>query len=955
MMDAGRHPKITLLTNSELVALEGEAGRFRATIRTEPRYVDLERCVGCAACEDVCPVIVPNEFDVGLKARKAIYRPFPQAVPTAYVIDRENCLNGEFLFCQNCVRACDRDAINFDMRTEERTVEVGAVISAIGFKEFDAYGMGSFGYGRFHNVLSGLEFERLLNASGPTRGHVLRPSDGKVPKSLAWVQCVGSRGEAGNPYCSRFCCMNAAKAATLALQHEPDIEKIYVFCTDIRAFGKGYDAFMDRVAREKKITFVRGRPSKIVPTEHGNPILRVEVEGRPQEVEVEMAVLSAGAVPEPTIAGLADVLGIPLGKEGFMLPREVGTTVVESARDGVYLCGGVTGPQVIPEAVASGSAAASGAAMHLGEPELASEDVAAEPVSLGKEPRLGVIVCHCGANIAGVVDVEKLIDAARRLPGVAFAGDELFACADVAQKKIQEAIREHQLTRLVVAACTPRTHEPVFRKAASQVGLNPYLVEMANIRDQCSWVHAGEPGEATRRATDQIKMASARAHLLEPLEPLRVPMERSALVVGGGPAGLEASLSLARRGLKVTLVEQRARLGGLATHPTLGRLYPALAPSRPWIDKRLGALEGVGVEVMLGTKVEDVKGFIGNFEITLAPVDSKGARKLIRSGVIILAIGAALYKPKGRYGYGAYPNVVTNMELEQLLHEGTIESVTGGRKPESVVFIQCVGSREKEGNPGCSRYCCPTTVKQAKELRDLGIEVAVFHRDVRTVDMGTEDLYREARGAGVLFLRVPEGERPGVVGDGTAREVVARDVLLGEEVVVPADLVVLAVGMVPREPDFSVLQNLLKVPRSPDGFLLERHPELAPVETAVEGVFICGSLQGPKGLADTGAQAGAAAVKAGIYMAQSQVTVEPTVAAVTPSKCIACEACVSVCPYHAISMDAERQVAVVVPAQCKGCGTCAAWCPTGALHAKHYTDQQIGAMVEAALEGIDRG
>jgi heterodisulfide reductase subunit A len=358
--------------------------------------------------------------------------------------------------------------------------------------------------------------------------------------------------------------------------------------------------------------------------------------------------------------------------------------------------------------------------------------------------------------------------------------------------------------------------------------------------------------------------------------------------------------------------------------------------------------------VMLETTVEDVKGFIGNFEITLAPAEGKGKRKVVRSGVIILAIGAALYKPEGRYGYGEYPNVVTNMELERLLHEGMIDSVTGGRKPESVVFIQCVGSREKEGNPGCSRYCCPTTVKQARELRERGIEVAVFHRDIRTVDMGTEDLYREARGAGVLFLRVPEGERPRVVGDGRVREVIARDVLLGEEVVVPADLVVLAVGMVPREPDFSVMQNLFKVPRSLDGFLLERHPELAPVETAVEGVFICGSLQGPKGLAEAGAQAGAAAAKAGIYMARSQVTVEPAIAVVEPSRCIACEACVSVCPYHAISMDAERGVAVVVPAQCKGCGTCAAWCPTGALRARHYTDQQIGAMVEAALEGLDR-
>ena len=961
MMDVGRHPNVELLALSELVGLRGEPGDFVATVRRYPRYVDEDACVGCGDCEAVCPMVAPNVYEHGLGARKAVFRPFPQAVPSAYMIDRDVCLNEEtFLACSNCATACPRDAIDFDQRVRDVELDVGAVIVATGFDEFDPRVMRNYGYGIYENIMTSLEFERLLSASGPTGGHVVRPTDRKPPRRVVYVQCVGARGEGGQHFCSRFCCMNAVKDAMLAKIHDPDVESMTILYTDLRAFGKGFEQFVERSRHVDEIHYVRGRPAKIVGDDDGTLTVYAEdtLAGEQLKIEADLVVLSVAARPNETARDLAEVLGVELDRYGFFRKRDPDSFYLETTRDGVYLCGSAGGPQVIPDCVAQASGAAALAAKHVAHLRVPDEVVEVEPVDTSGPPRVGVFVCHCGANIAGLLDVPHLVEYARGLDGVVYTADELFACADSGQRAVQEAIAENRLNRVVVAACTPRTHEPVFRAACEAVGLNAYLFEMVNIRDQCSWVHVAEPAAALARARDQIAMAVARAQRLEPLTMINVPVERAALVVGGGVAGLQAALEIARQGFKTALVEKTDKLGGRLNKPSLTKLYPSGRDADKLIAGKIAQLEAAGVEVWLNTEVARVDGFVGNFDVELADASrkKKGAPTKMRVGAIVLATGADLYDPAGEYGYGAYDNVVTSLELEENFarHDGRVD--VDGKHPDDVVFIQCVGSRCEGGNPGCSRYCCPTTIKQALMLREYGAHVTVFYKDIRTISDGAEEMYRTARGKGILFVKIAEDEIPEVVGDKAARAVEAYDVLLRARVRARADLVVLATGMVPREPDTTILQSIFKIPRGDDKFLMERHPELGPVETTTDGVFIVGCLQAPKDIADSLSQASAAAAKVARLLARDAVKLEPTISEVNPELCRGCGQCAEICQFNAPALEqlpSGVYVARINEALCKGCGTCAVWCPTGAVTARHFTDVQIHRMLETVLPEAD--
>ncbi|MGB8656836.1 MAG: FAD-dependent oxidoreductase [Candidatus Zixiibacteriota bacterium] len=959
MLDVGRHPNVKLLSHSEVVRVEGEKGNFKATVRRNPRFVDENACVGCGDCAKACPVIAPNSFDLGMGARKAIYTPFPQASPRTYVIDREACLNKTILVCENCYRACKLKCIDFDMPPREETVDVGAIVVATGFDEYDPRSLTNFGYARYENVLTGLEFERILNASGPSGGHLVRPADMKPPKTLAFVQCVGSRsvGDRGYPYCSYFCCMNTVKNSLLAKVHQPDIEKIYIFYNDIRAFGKGYEELYLRAQQDPNVIFYRGKPAKIEEDPKTKDLL-LFIENMDtkavEKVRADIVILSSAGVPAEGTAKLAQILGIELDKTGFFKQGD-STSFMESTKDGIYLCGSAAGLKDITDSVALGSAAALKVSEHLKGQQLKKEPIKVEPLDVSGDPRIGVFVCHCGINIAGVVNVAEVEEYAKSLPGVTYVCRDLFMCSDGTQRFMAEKIKEQNLNRVVVAACTPRTHEPIFQETCKRAGLNPYLFEMANIRDQCSWVHSQEPEAATTKAKDLLRMAVARAYHLEPLERRQVPMNPEILIIGGGIAGIQAALDLALKGEKVTLIDKDKELGGRVKD--LGSLLGSELTGKQLIKQKLEELKERKVKVLTSSKVKEVSGFVGNFEVTLEmPASAKGKKTkngVLKFGAIILAVGSDLFDPQGRFGHGQFPNVLTNMELEKLMTENQEELKINNQKPENVAFIQCVGSREKGGNEYCSRYCCQVAIKQATELQKKEINVIVYCRDIRTFDKGAEEAYREARGAGVLFLRYDEKHPPEIIGDRKATKIKLFQPHSKAETELPVDAVILSVGMVPKEKDFAELQSLLKVPRGLDGFFLERHSKLGPVETNTAGIFICGCAHSPKGISDSLFSAQGAAGKAAILTSRDHIELEPVVCQVVNRElCRACGICVKICQFNAPQLVDKGEgvlVCEINEALCKGCGTCAAYCPTGAITARHFTDEQIDVMIDTLL------
>jgi heterodisulfide reductase subunit A2 len=975
-MDAGRHPLIDVVTNAEVVGCDGEPGNFRVRVRRNPRYVREDCCVACGLCAEACPQIGGNEFDLGLKARKAIYRAFPQSVPAAYAIDPASCLNlggasGKphgratstrhrdpastpgFLPCGHCMSACDVNAIDFDMQPEETELQVGSILVAIGFQEFDARALGNYGYGRLPNVITSLELERMLNPSGVTRGHVVRPSDRATPRRVVFVQCVGARGEGGRMYCSRFCCMNAVKDSMLIRQHDPEVEDVTILYTDLRAFGKGYDEFVQRSRDEESARYVRGRPAKIdrVPEDD---TLEVFVEDtlahEPKRLRADLVVLSVAAAPNDGAAGLAKVLGIETDAYGFVARADAAISAVETARDGIYVCGSAVGPQVIPDCVAQASAAAARAGRFLAADRVEDTPAPVEPLDVSGAARVGVMVCQCGINIAGVLDIDDLVRGAQTLPGVEVATTHLFACSATGQAELAKLVTDRGLNRVVVAACTPRTHEPIFRSTCAGIGLNPYLLDMVNIRDQCSWVHGHLPEFAQAKARDQIRMGVARAVGLEPLQEGESPMTRAALVVGGGIAGIQAATDLAEQGFPVTLVEKSGRLGGRLSGGALKHLYPTMRLAADVLDEKTRRLAASGARVLLEADVEDIRGFVGNFDVAL-----KGSTgEQLRVGAIILATGADLYDPRGVHRYGELPNVITSEELEQAFHRDDPwrDEPWSGSAPRSAAFVLCVGSRDPAGFKGCSRYCCPTAIKQAIILAKQGVDTTIFYRDIRMISTGAEEMYREARGLGVLFVRVPSGVKPEVLGDGRAEAVRCFDDLLGRTLEVGADLVVLSAGMRPRQPETARFHDLVKASLGLDGFFLERHPELAPVETVADGVFLAGTVQGPKDIVDTVAQASAAAAKAAALLAHDTVRLDPAIAVVNEERCRACGTCGEVCPFHApalVETEDGAWVARINASLCKGCGTCASWCPSGAITARHFTDRQVLSMVDAAF------
>jgi len=944
MSDCYRHPDVVTHTCTDVLEIKEDGDDLLVKLVKRARYVNTEMCTGCGKCAEKCPVKIPNEFDMGLRKRGAAHILYPQAVPLVAAIDPSRCLYLTKGVCRICEKFCDRKAIDLSQKDQEMTLRVGAVIVAPGADVFDARLKTEYGYGRFKNVVSSLEFERILSASGPYEGHVVRPSDRKVPKKIAFIQCVGSRDPAhGRGHCSSVCCMHATKQATIAKEHVKEVEPT-IFYMDIRSYGKDFERYVERAKKEQGVRFIRFRVPEVSEDPDTNDLkIRYETEnGELREEIFNLVVLSVGLEVSGKLRDLASRLGLDLEEHGFC--RTQPFRPLETSRNKVYVCGAFSSPKDIPESVMQGSAAACLAAKHL--PPTSGQPVAARTyppeVSVSaRPPRVGVFVCDCGINIRGVIDVPAVVEYAKTLPGVAHAEENLYSCSQDARATIIQRIKEHGLNRVVVASCSPRTHEPLFRETIREAGLNKYLFEMANIRDQCSWVHMEQPEAATEKAKDLVRMAVSKARKLEPLNTLSVPVDRRCLVIGGGLSGMTAAMGLAEQGIKVYLLERENQLGGIARkiHFTL-QGYDVQSFLMQLIEE---VHANPLIEVLTDTSIKEVSGYVGNFE-THAETGPDRKPLVLRHGATIVATGGQAYEPT-EYLYGMDPRVVTQQELEEILSQGQLEDV------RDVVMIQCVGSRD-DGHPYCSRVCCQEAVKNALKIKEVApsARVAILYRDIRTYGLA-EDYYRKALEAGVLFIRYDEDRKPIVARDEEGRlRVEVYEPVVDEEIALSPDLLVLSVGIVPQSGAASLAKRL-KVPLNQDGFFLEAHMKLRPVDFATDGVFLCGLAHAPKNIEESISQAYAAASRAATILTKESIETEGTIARVLEARCNGCGLCVEVCAYNAIELDAEKGVAKVSGAVCKGCGACAASCRSGAIDLSGFTVLQIVSVLRAFREG----
>ncbi|HNX25191.1 MAG TPA: FAD-dependent oxidoreductase [Spirochaetota bacterium] len=902
--------------------------------------------------------LLPDASDVVMKERAAaVELPVKdrilnfKEVESAFSIEQaiseaERCLNCAICSeCNECVSACEKQAVRHDMKEEITGLDVGSVILTPGFKEFDAAGKGEFGYGRYRNVVTSVQFERMLSAAGPFGGHVLRLSDGKEAKRIAFIQCVGSRdSKCGNGYCSSICCMATTKQALVADEHITGM-KASIFYMDIRAYGKDFDQYYERARSKDNIEYIKSIPSRAMQMPGSMDIrLRYMDENfQYTESDFDLLVLAVGMEPESETAENMKRLGIELNEYGFAGRSRL--TPLETSRHGVFIAGSFQEPKDIPETVTQASAAASMSmellnqvrnTLTFGKTYPAEHDITDE------EPRIGVFVCHCGINIASTVDVERVTAAVGGEPGVVIATHTMYTCSDSSLTNIKKCIKENRLNRVVVASCTPRTHEDLFRDTLREAGLNQYLFELANIRDQCSWVHNSEPELATEKAIQLVKMSIARSRKLKPLIGESLVINQSGLVIGGGLSGMTAALSLAEQGFKVSLIEKGAMLGG-----NLRNIYSTLENEdiSTFMSEITSRIENhKNIQIYLDSEVAKLNGHIGKF---VATVNRKGAANgrgmELNCGAIVVATGG---EPAVTADFlsGKSENIITQLELEKRLHE---KSFTG--KEKNIVMIQCAGSRNSERHY-CSRICCSMAVKNAirikKESPDSNIYV--LYRDIRTYGF-REKYYLEARKAGVVFIRYDEKNPPAVSGDSKlAVKVKSPDIR--DMVEIEADNVVLSTG-IDAPAGNRKMSDMLKLQLNGDGFFLEAHVKLRPVDFATEGIYLCGLAHSPKMIDENISQARAAASRAATVLSKTSLEVGAVVSEVNQDKCISCMTCVHACPYGAPFANADGK-GEIAAAKCMGCGICASECPARAIQLNHFETEQFSVMLENLLEGL---
>ena len=949
-IETNLHPNIELMTRTEIVDAAGQAGDFTIQLHHHPRFVDVDRCTNCGLCALACPRRLPSELQESLVTRMAIHKSAPRALPNAYYVDKGDDCDA----CRRCEAVCPTGAVNLDEKERSEEIKVSAIILALGYRLADADELQEFGFGRYLNVVHSMQFERYVSRSGPTEGLLLRPSDNRAPERIAWLQCIGSRDQK-HPYCSSICCMYATKEAVLAKERLPDAH-CQIFMMDERSFNKEYNAYLHRSFDEYGVVYTRCRISELLEDPDTNDVILnyLDEEGNQRRERFDLAVLTVGMRPPSGAQALSQKLGFDLNQFGFCQTDKFNP--LETSKAGVYVCGAFSTPKEIAETIID-AAGAAGDVMrlfhdHLGElpssreyPFLNRKEFPQERDITVEAPRIGVFVCRCYPSIEGAIDIEKVVTQSSQFSGVFYAAEIGYGCFEEGQNEIKHAILANDLNRVVVAGCSHRTHESLFQRTVREAGLNPYLMEMTNIREFCAWVHPHEPESATQKAIEMVRMAVGRAYTLEPVQKIKLQPVRRALIIGGGAAGMSAALAIADAGFEVALVERTASLGG-----NLHNIRYVVEGSNPQqllrdLVNRIRAHDRIIVYNQ--AQVIEHSGSIGNYRAKLRLYD--GSETSITHGAAIVATGGQEARTS-RYLYGEHPRVITQGQLEEQITY-RMEEIAN---LDDVVMIQCV--RADNDYDYCSRICCTNTVKNALRIKVINPDcrVTVLYKDIITYGF-REQYYTEARRKGVIFVRYNDEEEPVVKSLSGELQITITEPMLRRKLVFNPDLLVLSMAIEPSD-GTTELAHILDVPLSSEGFFLEAHIKMRPMDFMEEGIFLCGMAHYPKFIEETISQSLAAAARAITVLSKQSFHVGGTIAVVDPEKCVGCLTCVRTCPFHIPAVDKTiigvgnlAGAAFIEPSLCHGCGTCSAECPATAIQLVNYRDEQIMVPQEKIL------